>query len=209
MSQDFASAGLTAGQLNAVVDKLGGMEGVNRFLRGELTVSESAGGWREENGVIFFSVKSDGTTGPEWIKRLEKKGFHIGSYARSLLLSPDFKPTSGVTTELAVLKGKVFEDKDRATGSIRAEADRRKLVKVHAEVACLIREKFLDEDIEAMGFWWIVAMHEPIKDSDGVPSLLGADRSDDGCWLSADWVKPGNRWNRDNGFAFAVSQVSP
>jgi hypothetical protein len=38
---DFASANLTAGQLNALVKKLGGEAGVQRFLRGELTVVES------------------------------------------------------------------------------------------------------------------------------------------------------------------------
>jgi hypothetical protein len=38
---DFASANLTAGQLNAVVKKLGGELGVKRFLRGELTVVET------------------------------------------------------------------------------------------------------------------------------------------------------------------------
>jgi|GEM_PF-1195315 len=46
------------------------------------------------------------------------------------------------------------------------------------------------------------------RNSDGDPNLLGANRNDDGCWLNAYWDKPGNRWNRDNGFAFAVSQLS-
>jgi len=38
---DFASKNLTAGQLNAIVKKLGGEEGALRFLRDELTVSEA------------------------------------------------------------------------------------------------------------------------------------------------------------------------
>ena len=38
---DFASADLTAGQLNALVKKLGGEAGVQRFLRGELRVIET------------------------------------------------------------------------------------------------------------------------------------------------------------------------
>lgn len=38
---DFASANLTAGQLNAIVKKLGGEAGVQRLLRGELTVVEA------------------------------------------------------------------------------------------------------------------------------------------------------------------------
>jgi len=211
MNTEFASAGYTAGQLNAVVKllkKQAGEDGPERFLRGELTVSEQARSWREQDGVIYFSVTSDGTTGEAWIKRLEEKGFRLSDYAKSVLRFPDFKPTSGVTTEIAVLKGMLFEDNGRTTKEIRAEADRRNLTKPNAEVACLIREKFTDQEIEAMGLWWVVAMHEPIKDSDGDPSLLFAGRHGVGRWLDAYYGGPGNGWVRDFGFAFAVSQVS-
>ncbi|MEK7193607.1 MAG: hypothetical protein AAB652_02355 [Patescibacteria group bacterium] len=208
MSTEFASAGLTAGQLNAIVKKLGGHDMALRFLRDELSVPELIRSWREEDGVIYFSVTSDGTTGEDWIKRLEGNGFRVGDYAKQVLRSPDFKPTNGVTTEVAVLKGMLFEDNDRITKKIRAEADKRKLSKPNAELACLIRLKFTDKEIEAMGLWYIVAMHEPINDSDGGPRLLRADRSDGGRWLDACSGRPGRRWDRDGGFAFAVSQVS-
>lgn len=204
----FASAGLTAGQLNAIVKNLGGHDRALKFLRGELTVSEPDRSWREQDGVIRLSVTSDGATGPEWIGRLEKKGFRIGDCAKSVLLSPDFKPTSGVTTEIAVLKGTLFEDENRITKLIRSEALRRSLTKPNAEVACLIREKFSDEEIEAMGLLWIVVMHEPIKDFAGDPNLLSADRHDGGRWLNAHWGRPDDRWYRVNGFAFVVSQVN-
>src|SRR3989338_4837086 len=128
----------TLGRIEAVWNKLGGEDGVDRFLRDELSVSEPTRSWREEDGVIYFSVTSDGTT------------------------------------EVAVLKGMLFEDNDRITKKIRAEADKRKLSKPNAELACLIREKFTDKEIEAMGLWYIVAMHEPINDSDGDPFLLNA-----------------------------------
>jgi len=208
MSQEFASAGLTAGQLNAIVKMLGGHDKALAFLRGEITVSESARKWREDDGVIYFTVTSDGTGGPQWIERLERQGFHIGSYGKNVLLSPDFKTTSGVATEVAVFKGSLFEDDERITGKIRAEAERRKFEKPNAEVACLIREKFSDEEIKVMGLWWIVIMHEPIKDSDGDPNLLGAYRDGVGRWLGACFGGPGYRWDRGDGFAFAVSQVS-
>ena len=208
MSTEFASAGLTAGQLNAIVKKLGGHDMALRFLRDELSVSEPTRSWREEDGVIYFSVTSDGTTGEDWIKRLEGNGFRVGDYAKQVLRSPDFKPTNGVTTEVAVLKGMLFEDNDRITKKIRAEADKRKLSKPNAELACLIREKFTDKEIEAMGLWYIVAMHEPINDSDGDPLLLDADRDGGGRWLHAFYDGPDYGWYRGSGFAFAVSQVS-
>ena len=198
---------LTLGQIEAIVNKLGGEDMALRFLKGELSISSPSSSWREEDGVIYFSVTSDGTTGEDWITRLESKGFRVGDYAKQVLRSPDFKPTSGVTTEVAVLKGMLFEDNDRITKKIRAKADKRKLSKPNAELACLIREKFTDKEIEAMGLWYIVAMHEPINDSDGDPRLLHAHRYDDGRWLHASYDRPGLRWDRDDGFAFAVSSA--
>lgn len=205
---EFASADLTVGQINAIVKKLGGYEGALRFLRGETLITEPERKWRENDGVIYLSVTSDGTTGPEWIVRLEKKSFRVNDYAKSVLCSEDFKPTSGVTTEIAILKGMLFEDSNRVTNKIRIEAENRKLTKPNAEIACLIRENFSDEEIEAMGLYWIVTMHEPIKDSGGGPRLLGVGRYGSGSWLCADYGKSGGRWLRGGGFAFVVRQVS-
>lgn len=207
--QQFASVDLTAGQLNAIVKKLGGHDGAIKFLQGKLTVSEPTCNWREQDGVIYLCVTSDGTTGPEWIKRLEKKGFRLSDSAKSVLRSPDFKPTKGVTTEIAILKDMLFEDRDRITSNIRDLATQRKLTTPNAEVACLIRENFSDEDIKAMGLIWIVIMHEPIKDSDGDPDLLDARRNGDGRWLNASCGKPDDGWLRESGFGFVVSQVIP
>lgn len=164
--------------------------------------------WREKDGVIYFSVTSDGTTGEDWITRLESKGFRVDDNAKMILRSSDFKPTSGVTTEVAVLKGVLFEDSDRITRKICREADCRKLSKPNAEVACLIREKFTDEEIEAMVLVWIIAMHEPINDSDGNPYLLDANYYEDGRQLGRCNGRPDCKWKIHNGFAFAVLQVS-
>lgn len=170
--------------------------------------------WREQDGVIYFTVTSDNTTGSQWIERLESKGFRLSKWAKDILNSPDFKPTNGVTYEIAVLKGMLWNDSDRITKRIRKDAydgtfiGGNKLSDPNPEGACLIREKFSDKELEAMGLWWIVAMHEPIKDSAGDPHLLDADRGDDGPWLRTSYSRPDDRWFRDNGFAFVVSQVS-
>ncbi len=210
----FAIAEVMPGKLNALVKNIMRQTGEadpNEAVRlvnsGEWVVSKPTRSWREEDGVIYFSVTSDGTTGEDWIKRLEGNGFRVGDYAKQVLRTPSFKPTSGVTTEVAVLKGMLFGDNDLITKKIRAEADKRKLFKPNAELACLIREKFKDKEIEQMGLWYIAAMHEPINDSDGGPRLLGARRYGDGRWLRACSGKPGNRWDREDGFAFVVSQV--
>jgi hypothetical protein len=212
---EFAIAEVATGKLNALVKNIMRQTGTsdpNEAVRlvnsGEWILTNPVRRWREQDGVIYFSVTSNGMTGPQWIEHFEKKGIQLSKWAKDVLLSPDFKPTNGVTTEVAVLKGMLFEDNDRVTSKIRAEAGKRKLVKPNAELGCLIRDMFTDEEIAAMGLVWIVAFHEPIKDSDGVPYLLSADRTGDGRWLYAYYGRPDNRWGRGDGFAFAVSQVS-
>lgn len=201
-------ASIDFGTAEAVFNKLGGLGGIRRFLADELVVSEPTRSWCEEDGVIHFLVTSDGTSGVDWVKRLEKKGFRVGDYAKQLLRSDDFKPTNGVTYKVAVLKGMLFSDNDRITSKVRAEATCHNLSVPNAEVACLIREKFTDKELVAMGLWWIIVMHEPIKDSGGGPRLLDVSRDNDGSWLDSYYDDPDCRWYREDGFAFVASQVS-
>jgi len=202
---------LSLGQIEAIVNKLGGMDKVNMFLRGELIISELTRSWTEKDGVIYLDddLVSDGTTGEEWIARLESKGFRVSNYAKSVLRSESFVLSNpGTIYRVAVLKGEIFSDNKRITKNIRKEAKKRSLSTPNTEIACLIREKFSDKELEAMDLYWIVTMHEAIKDSDGDPILLSASRLGGGSWLDAFYGSPGFRWGRDSGFAFVVSQVS-
>lgn len=211
----FTIQNVETGKLNALVNnimKQTGIDDPNEAIRivnaGEVQITVIKTKWTEKDGVIRFSVTSDGTTGEQWIARLESKGFRVGDYAKSVLRSKSFKPTTGITYEIAVLKGELFSDNERITKNIRKDAKNRKLTTPNAEVACLIREKFSDKELEAMGLYWIVTMHEPIKDSGGDPILLDAFRGGDGSWLYAYYGSPDRRWGRSSGFAFVVSQVS-
>ncbi|MGB3922051.1 MAG: hypothetical protein WBL19_02090 [Minisyncoccia bacterium] len=170
-------------------------------------VSKPARPWRDEGGILYFSVTSNGTTGEEWVERLQKKGFRLGDYAKRALLSPGFKPTFGITIEVAVLHGLIFEDDNRLTQKIRTFAAERKLEAPSAEIACLIREKFTDKEIKEMGLWYIVAMHEPFG-FDGDMFLLDANRDDGGRWLGTSYGWSDDSWEWDSGFAFVVSQTS-
>ncbi|MFA5024413.1 MAG: hypothetical protein WC523_05645 [Patescibacteria group bacterium] len=169
-------------------------------------IESSTSKFREENGVIYFSVTSDGTTGEQWIKRLSKNGHRVNDRAKNILLSKDFKPTNGVTYQIAVVDGKLFTDENRTTANVRADANKRQLSTPHPEIAPLIREKFSDEDLGVMCLYWLAAMHEPINNSDGVPTLLGVSRDNDDNWLCAFSGEPGRRSNCMGGFAFVVSQ---
>jgi hypothetical protein len=193
----------------AVVNKLGGIEGAESFLRGELVLTKPVRRWQEENGVITFTLPpTDGTTGEQWIERLEKKGFRVSDYGKEILRFDAFKPTTGIVYAVKVLKGELFSESDRITKTIRAKAKELKLLDLPAEAACLIRENFTDEELADMGLRWIVVMHEPIKVSDGGLKLLDVDRGADGPWLHSFFDNPDCRWHRDSGFAFAQGPVA-
>lgn len=181
-------------------------EGTPEYQRAvaAMVAQSPAPAWREENGVIRFSVTSDGTTGSQWIERLRGAGFRVNKHVQYALTSKDFIPTSGVTYEVGVLKGTIFDAYERDTPNIRAEAQKRGLTTPNMEVACLIRGNFRDEDIKVMGLGWIAIMHEPIKDPVRDPMLLAVNRRlYDGRWLDAFHERGSGPWaHSDGGFAF-------
>lgn len=179
------------------------IEGKSKRLKLGL-IPEKPKKWRDINKVIYFEVTSDGTTGPEWIKRLEKEAFKLSQGVKDLLLSEDFKATSGITYEIAVLKGSIFSEGYRTLMNIRTEAERRNFITPNPEVACLIREMFLDEEVKAMDLFWIFTMHKPIKDSDGNLSILIEQRNDFKNLNTECVAHPGSFAN-GLGFAFEVS----
>jgi len=160
--------------------------------------------WRRKDGIIYLSLESDGTTGSQWIPRLESMGFGISSYAKEVLSSADFKPTRGRKFEVAILPGELFGTFDRLTNNIRSKAKGLRFVAQNAETACLLREKFSNEEIAKMGISRIVSMHKPIKDLSGVENLLVVDSDNDPFDLSADERAPGLPWLIEAGFMFEV-----
>ncbi|MFA6295199.1 MAG: hypothetical protein WC666_02120 [Candidatus Paceibacterota bacterium] len=163
----------------------------------------------DDEGNIHFMLTSNGFTSEHWEQHLDRRGWRIGDYARQVLRRASEAPTNGVTYNIVVHLGKKISDSDRITKKIRAIANKKGWVKPHWEVACLIRDTFTDGQLEQMGLWYIVTMHEPIKYSDGAPNLLDSDRRGGGRWLHAGYARPGDSWLGDGGFAFVVPQVDP
>jgi hypothetical protein len=209
---------LTLGQVEAVLNKLGGTDGALKFLRNELSISEPEKSWREKNGIIYFSVLSDGTTGAEWVERLGRKGllgkpdWFTKEYLQKSLLAREFIPTNGVITEVAILKSILFNYIERKNEIVRRYASENKLIEPTPEVACLIMEKFSKEDFLMMGLTDIKVMHKPFSNSD---------RPDRNEWIIK--IRPMDEYNvfstnsacefdilanfsqQDAGFAFSVS----
>ena len=82
---DFASANLTAGQLDAVVKKLGGDVGVQRFLRGELRVVET----EQREFPIWKTIKLGVYKSPDAYRDALEAGKHLsGAWVSDLFGKP-------------------------------------------------------------------------------------------------------------------------
>lgn len=170
------------------------------------TASTSVPWTTDAEGNIHFIVTSNGMTREQWERHLESRGFRLSDRARNVLRRASEAPTSGVAYHIVVRPGSRVASCDRVTKKIRAHAAGKGWQIPHWEVACLIRGTFSDEQLEQMGLWYIVVMHEPITDSDGGSSLLGSHRSGDGQWLGAGFDRPDDEWDGNGGLAFLVPQ---
>ena len=158
------------------------------------------------SNMIVRHVTTDGRTGEQFIDTLTTANYNLGDYGKQLLRSDKFVPTNGKTYKLVVMKGEEFEDNDRITSKIRDEAKKRGYLTPPVEVAPLLRELVSDEELEQMGLWYLIIMHEPITASDGYPDVLGIYRHGEGRWLYAYDGRAGRRWRRELGFVFLVPQ---
>jgi hypothetical protein len=205
---------LTTEQIAGIIGKLGGEDGALKFLRNEFTIRNLHDNPSEQDDFIYITVTSDGTTGPEWIKRLKAKGCNVSTgRAEGFLLSKDFIPTKGITTKIAILRRELFRGgRSQTMRDVSNFARKHKLQQPNMEVACLLREKLTDKKIEQMGLWWIIIMHKPVIVDCG-PSyiyhtLLGLSRTSGLEMKCLDMIYaggPDDMATSDCGFAF----VSP
>ncbi|OHA58594.1 MAG: hypothetical protein A2571_02380 [Candidatus Vogelbacteria bacterium RIFOXYD1_FULL_44_32] len=174
--------------------------------------------WRiAEDGLIHFSLTSTGETGAQWADWFTVNKFAVGSEfgSRYILRSASFKPSQvGTVYKIAVLPGNLFEKKRDWTSisNVRAEADRQGLKhgeEMNAEIACLLRREFANKELEAMGLFWVVCLHEPIADGHGFLSLLGPGCYSGGRWFSAFRCGPDDVFPTKYHFATLVSVISP
>lgn len=167
----------------------------------------------DEDGVIHISVTGLGLSGFEMKKHLVSEGHGISDWAEQLLDSPDYVPCEkNKVYNLTILPGKLFSDAGRTMKNARVAGDRRGLIhgkNLPTEIGALIRLNFTNDEIEQMGFKWLITIHESVEDSDGGPGLLSTGRDGGGSWLSAGWDGPESQWLRESGFVFLASQVSP
>jgi len=214
MKMKYAS--LDLGTIEAIINKLGGLEGARAFLRGEQKLAPVSFK-RNKHGHIVLTFDALDLTGEQEIERLIAAEFRVSDWAKSCLLS---KKKDGYDQNHRLIVGEQYKialmptreigrDSDRTTDALRKRGiEMYGYEKPLAGIVPRIREFVSDKQMEEMGFWYIAAPHDTIKDSYGDPSVLGAHRGDGGPWLSADFGHPDNRWFDLGAFAFVVPASS-
>lgn len=166
---------------------------------------------RNEHGHVLVPIIGLDLTGEQEVERLEAAEFRIGNWAKLCLTS---KKKDGYDKRHRLEDGRAYTlalvpTKDvpgnRTTTEGRQYGESFGYKQPLAGVIPRIREVVSDEEMEAIGFSHITALHEPIIDSDGDPNVLSAYRSNGGRLVVADWGDPGYQWDGDGAFAFLVS----
>ena len=179
---------------------------------GKWCIHKSGQRWREEDDVIYLTLPpTECITGLGWEQWYKDNGYFLSDEARFLLNSPNFKLVNSVTTEVVILLGsQLFRDTDRSVRNIRDAGHAgkftqgQKLFDPNTEIGCLIRKNLSNDDIERMGVWGIVTMHEPIKNSEGFLAMLSAQKSGSDKWLSTECGRPDYKFMDGLGFAFIM-----
>lgn len=166
-----------------------------------------------EHGHVTLTFTGLDLSGADEIERLVEAGYRTGDFAKSCFTSnrPDsydgnHRLVSGQSYTVAfVPRREISRDRDRTTAGLQRHAvEKYGYEKPLAGIVPRIREAVSDQKMEEMGVWYIAALHDPIKDSDGSPSVLIAGRGGDGRWVDASWDGPGNQWDTGGAFAFLV-----
>ena len=180
----------TLGRIEAVWNKLGGEEGVDRFLRGELTVSAPTRVWKTWKTIKLGTGLK---TANDFRKALRASGFWIGDWANDILGKPAFTAATK-ESELELVKVSV-EELGFKNGATRQEICQRAqelgLELCPNEVDPQLRRQYPDQPY---GEWLIVAM-EPIIDSVGFLGVFGVEHDGSGQWLYGHCDGPEGVWS--------------
>ncbi|MBP9802448.1 hypothetical protein KBC40_02565 [Patescibacteria group bacterium] len=159
------------------------------------------------DGVIYRIVTSDNTTGPEWCDFAKANNLPLSTSEEQFLRSDEFKPTDGVTYYIAIIKGLLFEEKQRHAQQILDFAAGLDFIEPSLEVDYLVRRHFSAEMTRAMGLKKLVTMHAPIPNKNATGRALRVEDRHQGEGLIIDpfpYTHDYPIWIRDIGFVVLV-----
>ncbi|MDO8486431.1 MAG: hypothetical protein Q7S77_01915 [Candidatus Staskawiczbacteria bacterium] len=198
---EFASANLTAGQLNAIVKKLGGEEGAMSFLRDETVVKTVT----PVDFKVFKTIKfgnPDLRNADDFRKAIKAKKMQISDWANDILGKPAFSvATEESEVDLVVISVAELGFKKGATlKDIYAKVKERGLELCPNEVGPQLRLQYPDQP---KGEWLIIGM-DPIAGSDGCLKLFYVEQGGGVLWLFGSDGYPDFIWRGLNRFVFVL-----
>lgn len=167
---------------------------------------------RNENGHVVLSIVGLGMTGEAEVKGLRRQKYNVNSWAESCFKSTNqdsfdsaHRLVSGQTYRVVLVPGSEIENSsERTTQNLLALGERYGYLRPQAGIIPRLRERLTDKQLEELGWWCIVALHQLIVDADCGPSVLGLCRSEDGRGVDALWNGTGLQWSDETAFAFLV-----
>ncbi len=163
-----------------------------------------------EHGHMVFTITGLDLSGVEEIVQLESAEYRVSDYSKQILTSTNddsydanHRLVAGKQYKIVLLPGKhISRDADRSTANLRAEGAKFGYGKPLAGIVPRIREVVSDEKMVELGIWYIVALHESIKDAGDDPHVLGSHRHGDGRRVRAYRGRPDGEWGDGGAFAF-------
>lgn len=180
----------TLGQIEAVFNKLGGDDGVRRFLAGELVVKPVDSNWS-----IWKTIKLGNgfKNADDFRKAIKDCGMMIGDWADNILGKPEFTVATR-ETEVDLVKVTVAElgFKDGARrDQIYEQAKKFGLELCPSEVGPQLRLQYKDQSMDE---WVLIAM-EPIRYSGGGLNVFYVAHDGNGIWLYSYYGNPARVWD--------------
>ncbi len=168
---------------------------------------------------LLCEITADGRTPSQLVAAIEAQGKKVWPYARGIVLGEGKDPfpevPAGENWRLGVLFASELGKYPTST-QVWAEMGKRGLGKPHPAAALYLREKYSQEDLLAAvnalrpagapEVSLVIVMHEPIRDSDGNPRLLGLDRDGGEGDVDAYDGDPGREWRADGAFVVLLPQ---
>lgn len=141
---------LNLGQVEAIVNKLGGMDGVRRFLSGELVVKEPDYKWK-----VWKTIKLGAglRTADDFMEALTSFGCRIDYYVTGMLKKPEFTESVAVReTNIELVNVSAAElgwkEEKAIFGEICTRARENNLELCPAEVGPQLRLQYKDQPID-------------------------------------------------------------
>jgi len=187
----------TLGQVEAVFNKLGGDDGVRRFLAGELVVRPADRNWPTWKTIKLGTGFKNAA---DFRKALKDCGMRIGDWGNDILGKPEFTVVAG-ETEVDLVKVTVAElgFKDGARrDQIYDRAKELGLELCPPEVGPQLRLQYKDQP---NGEWILIGM-EPIRRSGGGLNVFDVAHFDVGIWLRGGYGDPDDVWGAGDRWVF-------